>query len=493
MKSDNPSMIFLDELPLNIDSFKSIISPHSNKGTIVCFDDFEMEITQNISFFQQIWTVLSHHMNVTPIAVLHNLFARDLRTISLNTHRIILTKSLRDSSQISFLSRQCFPNAKNFLSAVYQYCLKLQDFPYIILNFSPGRESDNYIKVITKVFKDEFPMTVFKPVECSNHNSKNPYEKLVLINKNLYEILTSNSNSIEKEEKDNTVISNSASNSNSIEIKNINDDKFKARSNSNSDFQEESRYQGGSEEKEGEIVGKSQDNIKDSSRSMQKAASQDQRRLENDIKSTKLESDEMQLDRSTPADIPPMSKVFEKTDESKLESLKENHEKPKRKPVSDSTSFNKKKASRKKPVVKLGKSKALFNNLSNESQSVSTASNNDLPQNIDKTIKSPSLIPRRVIKRKAPVKINRTIHPFKKKKIERESKSLDNIPIGPKRKMKRKLISQLNREIIPYKARKLNRGVKRKNITADSPLKHFKDQRHISFRPNQTDYEKWNF
>ena len=76
MKSDNPSMIFLDELPLNIDSFKSIISPHSNKGTIVCFDDFEMEITQNISFFQQIWTVLSHHMNVTPIAVLHNLFAR---------------------------------------------------------------------------------------------------------------------------------------------------------------------------------------------------------------------------------------------------------------------------------------------------------------------------------------------------------------------------------------------------------------------------------
>ena len=59
--------------------------------------------------------------------------------------------------------------------------------------------------------------------------------------------------------------------------------------------------------------------------------------------------------------------------------------------------------------------------------------------------------------------------------------------------MKRKLTSQLNREIIPYKARKLNRGVKRKNITADSPLKHFKDQRHISFRPNQTDYEKWNF
>ena len=361
------------------------------------------------------------------------------------------------------------------------------------MNFSPGRESDNYIKVITKVFKDEFPMTVFKPVECNNHNSKNPYEKLVLINKSLYEILTSNSNSIEKEEKDNTVISNSASNSNSIEIKNINDDEFKARSNSNSNFQEESKYRGRSEKKEEDIVRKSQDNNNDSSRSMQKAASQDQRRLENDIKSTKLESDEMQLERSTPADIPPMSKVFEKTDESKLESTKENNEKTKRKPVSDSISNNEKKSSKKKPVVRLGKSKALFNNLSNESQSVSATSNNDVPQNIEKTIKSPPLILRRAIKRKAPVKINRTIHPFKKKKTERESRSLDDISIGMKRKMKRKLTSQLNREIIPYKARKLNRGEKRKNATVDKPLKHFKDQRHISFRPNQTDYEKWNF
>ena len=189
MKTEDPSIFFIDELPQSIESFKSLVEPYRNKGSIVIFDDYESEIIKNISLFSEIWTVLSHHMNCTPLAVLHNLFAKEIRTISLNTHRIILTKSLRDSAQISYLSRQCYPHIKNFLPAVYKYCMTLQDYPYLILNFSPGRESDNYIKVFTAIFEKERPMLVFKEDKCYTGKGGNPYEKLVLLNQNLYNLL----------------------------------------------------------------------------------------------------------------------------------------------------------------------------------------------------------------------------------------------------------------------------------------------------------------
>lgn len=221
MKSNNPQMTFLENLPETLEGFKSLVQPYGGSPCIVCFDDYEQEMTENSTYFKQIWTVLSHHLNITCIALVHNLFAKDLRSISLNTHRLVLMKSLRDSQQFSYLSRQCFPHVKNFLPAVYQQCVKSQDFPYIILNFSPGKESDNYIKVLTRIFKYEFPMTAFRPIECSK-NSKNPYEQLVLINQNLYNVLKNNQlkdNCSAEPDQDHTSTNNT--NSNKLEVNNI--------------------------------------------------------------------------------------------------------------------------------------------------------------------------------------------------------------------------------------------------------------------------------
>ena len=224
MRKDDSSIYFIDELPQNINSFKALVSPHSHNGCIVIFDDYELEVIENISFFHQIWTVLSHHWNFTPILVLHNLFAKELRTISLNTHRIVLTKSLRDTSQIDYLSRQCFPDSKKFLVSVYKKCFQMQDYPYLILNFSPGKESENYIKVMTKIFEHESPMTVFKPYNCSSGKKNNPYEQLVLIDQTLYNVLMNGNLDYQKKKTlDQDNLSSLASNNNSIQIKNIND------------------------------------------------------------------------------------------------------------------------------------------------------------------------------------------------------------------------------------------------------------------------------
>ena len=51
MRKDDSSIYFINELPQNINSFKALVSPHSHNGCLVIFDDYELEVSENISFF----------------------------------------------------------------------------------------------------------------------------------------------------------------------------------------------------------------------------------------------------------------------------------------------------------------------------------------------------------------------------------------------------------------------------------------------------------
>ena len=48
--------------------------------------------------------------------VLHNLYEKELRKISLNLNQIILTDNSSNTSQISFFARQSFPGTKDFFT-----------------------------------------------------------------------------------------------------------------------------------------------------------------------------------------------------------------------------------------------------------------------------------------------------------------------------------------------------------------------------------------
>ena len=170
---------------------------------------------QNSSLYTKIYTVLSHHMNLVPVALLHNIFRKELRTLSLNVHRLVLMKSPRDVSQISHLSRQCFPEKKNYLPSIYNHVMKYDGYPYLVINFSPHSIDRGHIKVSTRIFKEEHPMEVFKE---SNGGSQ-PYEKMVLIGADLYDHLmesnhpvTNVSQTVNGDSSPNTSTSNSTMN-----------------------------------------------------------------------------------------------------------------------------------------------------------------------------------------------------------------------------------------------------------------------------------------
>ena len=513
MRKDDSSIYFINELPQNINSFKALVSPHSHNGCLVIFDDYELEVSENISFFHQIWTVLSHHWNFTPILVLHNLFAKELRTISLNTHRIVLTKSLRDTSQIDYLSRQCFPDCKKFLVSVYKKCFQMQDYPYLILNFSPGKESENYIKVMTKIFEHESPMTVFKPYHCSSGKKSNPYEQLVLIDQTLYNVLMNGNLDYQKKKTlDQNNLTSLASNNNSIQIRNINESHGDGNLSNSSNLSQQSEFveeSGFNSNRTSERENTKQQIPRNSEQSLEVTQATVEGNNEEYNRLGKMEKDREENKENTPFSIKPMNELFKKNTSHDVidDSLKDKRFRKKRYRI------NKNNAHKKRPpplnVNSLEKKTDLnvpsTSASPTQNNSITTAENTDLERKskkgvgesdkplenklIDKNISAIKTIPRREVKRKAPQKINRFLHPFKKRKMSEEKLSEKKQKQGH---LKRKAQPIINREIYPFKTKKYNQGEKRKLSFSTKPAKHFKDERFRDYLPNQIEYDKWD-
>ena len=90
--------------------------------------------------FHKITNNSSHCINLssrkTVVLIVHNLFAKPLRTLSLNCHRFFLTQSLRDKGQLQALARQAFPGKSQFVIQAFDDSMKAR-YGHICLDFSP--------------------------------------------------------------------------------------------------------------------------------------------------------------------------------------------------------------------------------------------------------------------------------------------------------------------------------------------------------------------
>ena len=86
----------------------------------------------------RLFSVGSHHKNLSIIFIIHNLFhyGKEMRTVSLNSHYIILFKNPRDRLQISTLARQMYPGQSQFLIEAFQDATK-EAYGYIIIDLKP--------------------------------------------------------------------------------------------------------------------------------------------------------------------------------------------------------------------------------------------------------------------------------------------------------------------------------------------------------------------
>lgn len=109
----------------------------NNKPHLIVVDDLMTELGGNKEL-ANLFTKGSHHLNISVIFILQNIFhqATQMRTISLNSHYMILLKNPRDKSQIVSLARQLYPTNMKFLQEVYKDATS-RPFGYLLLDLTP--------------------------------------------------------------------------------------------------------------------------------------------------------------------------------------------------------------------------------------------------------------------------------------------------------------------------------------------------------------------
>ena len=69
-----------------------------------------------------IFTKISHHRNLSIVYLTQNLFYKNkqTRTLSLNSHYIVLFKNARDATQVANLTRQMYPGERTFMIEAFK-------------------------------------------------------------------------------------------------------------------------------------------------------------------------------------------------------------------------------------------------------------------------------------------------------------------------------------------------------------------------------------
>jgi hypothetical protein len=96
----------------------------------------------------------SHHRNLSVIYIVQNLFyhGKESRTLSLNSHYIVLFKSPRDATQVGILGKQMFPGNSKFMHDAFRDSTK-QPYGYLLIDLKPATEEQYRLR--TCIFPNE--------------------------------------------------------------------------------------------------------------------------------------------------------------------------------------------------------------------------------------------------------------------------------------------------------------------------------------------------
>jgi hypothetical protein len=99
----------------------------------------------------------THHRDISLICIVHNLFQKSLRTVSLNTQYYALFKSCRDLNQLKVFANQLGVNSNFFISAYKDATKSPHDFLFIDLRPTTPEE----LRFRSNIFKH--PISVYLP------------------------------------------------------------------------------------------------------------------------------------------------------------------------------------------------------------------------------------------------------------------------------------------------------------------------------------------
>ena len=118
---------------------------------LVVIDDLMAETNDKVC---NLFTKVSHHKSVSVLYLSQNLFFKNKqnRTLSLNSHYMVLFKNVRDSSQIACLARQMYPGNGKFMLESFKDATS-NPFGYLLVDMRP--ETDELFRLRSNIFPDD--------------------------------------------------------------------------------------------------------------------------------------------------------------------------------------------------------------------------------------------------------------------------------------------------------------------------------------------------
>ena len=125
------------------------ISP-ATRNMLVLDDQMDSENMKGNTLCK-FFTQGSHHRNLTVLYIVQNLFNQDksMRTVSLNSHYLVLFKNPRDMTQIRSLAQQMYPKQTWFLVDAFDDATS-KPFTYILIDLRS--DTPDEIRVRARMF-----------------------------------------------------------------------------------------------------------------------------------------------------------------------------------------------------------------------------------------------------------------------------------------------------------------------------------------------------
>ena len=134
-----PTIEFVKGIPesLENDSYLDV-----NKRNLIVIDDQMIEAGKD-NRIVNLFTKGSHHRNLSVVYIVQNVFhqGRGSRSISLNSHYLVLFKNPRDKLQVLTLAKQMYPGRTDFLLKQYEEAVR-RPYGYLLIDLKTTTQDD---------------------------------------------------------------------------------------------------------------------------------------------------------------------------------------------------------------------------------------------------------------------------------------------------------------------------------------------------------------
>ena len=143
-----------DKSVVLVDNIDSIDEHITGENTILVLDDWLTELSS--SYNKKLETLItreSHHKKIAVFVLVQNCYAKNFRTISLNSQYLAFFLQARDLSTIYHLARQVAPSRSSDLIKAYRRATSKGVGSYLFFDFTPL--TDDKYRVRNSVFCNE--------------------------------------------------------------------------------------------------------------------------------------------------------------------------------------------------------------------------------------------------------------------------------------------------------------------------------------------------